>query len=92
MLAFLFKSDGCPACHQLMYDIKYDALKSWASHVIFVDVKFSEEEQCNKAYIDGVPTPGKAPVDAVPALYFHGTNELFHGYEDIKERLSNEQK
>lgn len=91
-MIFLFKSDGCPACHQLMYDIKYDALNSWASHVKFVDVKFSDDERCNKAFIDGVPTDGPSPVDAVPALYFVETEELIYGFQDIKERLSNEHK
>lgn len=87
---FLFKSNGCPACHQLTYDFNSGPLKDLAGHVKFVDVKFSEEEQCYKAYINGEPTEGASPVDAVPAVYFPETEELIYGYDKIKERLSNE--
>lgn len=91
-MIFVFTSMGCPACHQLIYDIKYDQFKDWASHVKFVDVKFNEQEQCNKAYIDGSPTDGPAPVDAVPAIYFTKSEEVIYGYENIKERLLNGNK
>jgi hypothetical protein len=91
-MVFLFRSKGCPACHQLTYDFLSGEYNSWASHVKFVDVEFNEVEQCDKAYIDGEPTEGSCPVDAVPALYLTESEELIYGYSNIKERLLNEYK
>ena len=83
----LFKSDGCIACHQVLYDFKYGDWKDWASHLKVVDVKFNEEEQCFKAYIDGEETEGKSPVNAVPAMYLVEEEKLFQGFQEIKREV-----
>jgi hypothetical protein len=92
MEIFLFKSDGCIACHQVIYDLKYGDWKNYASHVKLVDVKFNEQEQCFKAYIDGKETEGRAPVDAVPAMYIVDTEQFFQGLQEIKKEVETWQK
>ena len=88
-MIYIFSSDGCPACHQIHRDIKEGPNKDWASHVIFVDIRYCKEEHCSKAYIDGVETEGRAPVDAVPAFYDPDTDQVIYGYQNIKDRLAN---
>jgi hypothetical protein len=91
-MVFIFKSEGCPACRQISNEFQSNLYPTWTGHVKFVDVKFNEEEQCNKAYIDGKETEGRAPVDAVPALYCTESETLIYGYDQIKEYLLNEHK
>jgi len=89
---YLFKSDGCPTCFFVEKLFSEGSLKSWASHVKYVDVEFSQDKQCNIAYIDGKELDGPCPVDAVPAVYCKKTDELIYGYEDIKDFFKHECK
>lgn len=87
-MVYLFSSEGCPACEQIHREFKNGRYEDWASHVIFVDIRYCKEDQCSKAYIDGKQTEGRAPVDAVPALYDPETDQVIYGYQNIKDRLA----
>ena len=88
-MIYLFKTENCPACQHLAHLVTNGALRNYASHVKFVDVKFNEDKQCNIAYIDGEATEGECPVDVVPAAYFKETDKLVFGLESIKENILN---
>ena len=87
-MMYLFSSEGCPACIQIHREIEQGSLKDWASHVIFVDIRYCQEERCRKAYIGDKDT-GTPPVEAVPALYVSDSEQIIYGYQNIKDRLAN---
>lgn len=82
-MIILFTSEGCSTCKKTIRDIPSD----WGD-ILVLDVKFDEEERCYRVYKDDIPLGDKAPIDAVPTLCMFETREVYSGYKDIIERLT----
>ena len=79
----LFTSNGCVTCRKIIRDIP----DSWAGQIIVLRVEFDEKARHYRVYDGDKPLEGRAPVEAVPTLWFSDSSETYQGYIDIMNRL-----
>ena len=80
----LFTSNGCSTCRRIIRDIP----NSWASQISVLRVEFDEELEYYRVYEKDEPLEGRAPVNSVPVLWISDTKEIYSGYTEIMDRLS----
>ena len=82
----LFVSAGCYSCRKIIEDMP----ENWRDQITILNVKFDINKKCYWVYKDGKRVGEKAPVNAIPTMYFSDTEEVYSGYKDIMNRLTNE--
>lgn len=84
-MIILFISEGCSSCRELIKDIP----EEWNQKIEILNVEYDQNEKKYKVYKNGIELDGESPVVSIPALCFFDTQEVYSGYSEIMERLTN---